>query len=240
MLDGKLCVVTGAARGIGYEIAKVFAQKGADLALIDINFEDDFHFPYGEYRTYCLDITDYKNTVSVISEIVSDFKKIDILINNAGITKDNLFLRMKPEDWNKVIDVNLNGVFNVTKASLKTLIKNPGSSVINISSVIGLTGNAGQSNYSASKAGVIGLTRSLARELSARNVRVNAVAPGFIETAMTEKLSEKQKDAILGGIPLGKMGSAEEVAKACLFLGSDMSSYVTGQVLAVDGGMTMY
>ncbi|MFA5479353.1 MAG: 3-oxoacyl-[acyl-carrier-protein] reductase [Candidatus Muiribacteriota bacterium] len=240
MLKGKMCVVTGAARGIGYEIAKVFADNGAELALVDMAFDEDFHFPYGEYRKYTTDVRDFEKVNETINSILEDFKRIDILVNNAGITKDNLILRMKPEEWNNVINVNLNGVFNVTKACVKSILKSEAGSIINISSVIGLMGNAGQSNYAASKAGVIGFTRSLAKELAGKNVRVNAVAPGFIRTAMTDKLNEKQQEAIMGNIPLGKMGTPEDIANVCLFFASSQSSYVTGQVIGVDGGMTMY
>jgi 3-oxoacyl-[acyl-carrier protein] reductase len=240
LLQGKVCVITGAARGIGYEIARVFAENGAEVALIDMKFDDNFHFPYGEYRTYELNVVDSEATKNVIKNIVDDFKKIDVLVNNAGITRDNLLLRMKEEEWDSVIAVNLKGVFNVTKAALRYLLKSGEGSVINISSVTGLNGNPGQTNYAASKAGVIGFTKALARELAAKKLRVNAVAPGFIKTAMTDKLTEEQKNRIISNVPMGRLGLPEDVANLCLFLASPLSSYITGQVIAVDGGMTMH
>ncbi|MCK9224383.1 MAG: 3-oxoacyl-[acyl-carrier-protein] reductase [Candidatus Muirbacterium halophilum] len=240
MLRNKVCVVTGAGRGIGYEIARVFAQNGAMIALVDVRFPENFHFPYGEFRTYELDVANFDQAQDVFKNITDDFKKIDVLVNNAGITKDNLLMRMKKEEWDSVININLNGVFNVTRAALRSLLKSEAGSIINIASVVGLMGNAGQANYSASKAGVIGMTRTLAKEVSSRNLRVNAVAPGFIKTDMTDKLNEKQKEAIISQVPMSRLGNPEEVANICLFLASPMSSYVTGQVIAVDGGMTMY
>ena len=239
-LEGKVCVITGAARSIGYEIAKVFAENGALVALVDLSFDDDFHFPYGEFRQYKADISDHDKVKELIKEITGDFKKIDIVINNAGITRDGLIMRMKEKDFDSVIDVNLKGVFNMCKHSLRPLMKSDTPAIINISSVVGLMGNPGQCNYSASKAGVIGLTRSLAKEMAAKNVRVNAVAPGYIRTPMTDKLSQKQQDAISEKIPFKRLGTPEDVANVCLFLASPAAGYVTGQVLAVDGGMTMY
>ncbi|PLX17829.1 MAG: 3-oxoacyl-[acyl-carrier-protein] reductase [Candidatus Muiribacterium halophilum] len=239
-LEGKVCVITGAARGIGYEIAKVFAENGALMALVDLSFDDDFNFPYGEFRQYEADISDHDKVKELIKAITVDFKRIDCLINNAGITKDSLIMRMKEKDFDSVIAVNLKGVFNMCKHAMRPLTKSDDPSIINISSVVGLMGNPGQCNYSASKAGVIGLTRSLAKEMAGKNVRVNAVAPGYIKTPMTDKLSQNQQEAISQTIPLKRLGNPDDVANVCLFLASTAAGYVTGQVLAVDGGMTMY
>ena len=240
--NGQTALVTGAGRGIGKTIAVKLAESGLDVAIADMNpVSDDVLREIQEYGTKCLafqlDVTDVESVDSVVKKIIDETGGIHILVNNAGITKDNLFMRMKPEQWSQVIDVNLNGVFNVTKAVIRTMVKQHSGRIINISSVVGFTGNPGQVNYSSTKSGLIGFTKSLSREVGTRGITVNAVAPGFINTAMTQALNESQQQAILSQIPLGRMGEAEDIANAVAFLASDEASYITGTVLHVNGGM---
>ena len=246
MEEKKVALITGGTRGIGREIAKKFAKEGCNLVLNYVSDNTDVEKIKSEFNEYGIDVLVLKADVSVFSdcenlvkEAIEKFGKIDILINNAGITKDTLIAMMKEDAFDKVIDVNLKGTFNVTKNVVPYMMKKRNGNIINISSVVGVVGNAGQSNYAASKAGIIGFTKSLAKELAPRNIRVNAVAPGFIETDMTSVLSDKVKENINLQIPLKRMGKAEEVANVVSFLANDESSYITGQVINVDGGMVM-
>ena len=240
--NGQTALITGAGRGIGKTIAVKLAESGLDIAIADMNsVSDDVLREIEEYGTKCLafqlDVTDVESVDSVVKKIIDETGGIHILVNNAGITKDNLFMRMKPEQWSQVIDVNLNGVFHVTKAVIRTMVKQHSGRIINISSVVGFSGNPGQVNYSSTKSGLIGFTKSLSREVGTRGITVNAVAPGFINTAMTQALNESQQQAILSQIPLGRMGEAEDIANAVAFLASEEASYITGTVLHVNGGM---
>ena len=240
--NGKTALITGAGRGIGKTIAVKLAESGLDIAIADMNpVSDDVLREIEEYGTKCLafqlDVTDVESVKSVVKKIIDETGSIHILVNNAGITQDNLFMRMKPEQWSQVIDVNLNGVFHVTKAVIRTMVKQHSGRIINISSVVGFSGNPGQVNYSSTKSGLIGFTKSLSREVGTRGITVNAVAPGFINTAMTQALNESQQQAILSQIPLGRMGEAEDIANAVAFLASEEASYITGTVLHVNGGM---
>ena len=240
--NGQTALITGAGRGIGKTIAVKLAESGLDIAIADMNpVSDDVLREIEEYGTKCLafqlDVTDVESVDSVVKKIIDETGGIHILVNNAGITQDNLFMRMKPEQWSKVIDVNLNGVFHVTKAVIRTMVKQHSGRIINISSVVGFSGNPGQVNYSSTKSGLIGFTKSLSREVGTRGITVNAVAPGFINTAMTQALNENQQQAILSQIPLGRMGEAEDIANAVAFLASEEASYITGTVLHVNGGM---
>ena len=240
--NGQTALITGAGRGIGKTIAVKLAESGLDIAIADMNpVSDDVFREIEEYGTKCLafqlDVTDVESVDSVVKKIIDETGGIHILVNNAGITKDNLFMRMKPEQWSQVIDVNLNGVFYVTKAVIRTMVKQHSGRIINISSVVGFSGNPGQVNYSSTKSGLIGFTKSLSREVGTRGITVNAVAPGFINTAMTQALNESQQQAILNQIPLGRMGEAEDIANAVAFLASEEASYITGTVLHVNGGM---
>jgi len=242
-LAGQTAVVTGAARGIGREIAGRLAQAGASVALVDV-VEDsvvqaarEVAASGGTARGYACDVSSFDNVAAVGERIVGDFQRVDVLVNNAGITRDKLFLRMSADDWNQVIAVNLTGAFNFTKALAPVMLKQRGGSIINIASVVGQIGNAGQANYAASKAGLIGLTKSLAKEFAARGVRVNAVAPGFIRTAMTDALSEEVQNQMKQAIPLGRMGEPADVADIVMFLASNLAGYVTGQVINCDGGL---
>ncbi|MBP7497155.1 MAG: 3-oxoacyl-[acyl-carrier-protein] reductase [Bacteroidales bacterium] len=244
LLEGKNALITGANRGIGRAIALKLADNGANIAFTDIAFdnnslslETEIKAKNVKCKSYAGDASDFKQTSELIDLIIQDFGCIDILVNNAGITKDNLLLRMSDSDWDAVIKVNLKSVFNFTKAALKTMLKQKSSSIINLSSVVGIEGNAGQSNYSASKAGIIGFTKSIAQELGSRGVRSNAIAPGFIETDMTARLNEEVKKGWLEKIPLKRPGYPEDIANVVLFLASDLSSYVTGQVISICGGM---
>ena len=239
-------IVTGAARGIGRVIALIFAEYGANVAFTGRKIDDNFTSLEQELNAfgvkakgYVSDASDFEAAQKTAAEIVKDFGSIDVLINNAGITRDNLLLRMSEKDWDDVININLKSVFNWTKAVIRPMMKARKGSIINISSVVGTGGNAGQSNYAASKAGIIGFTKSIAKELGSRNIRCNAIAPGFIETEMTKNLPQNVIDEWLAKIPLKRTGTPEDVANACLFLASDLSSYITGQVLTVDGGMTI-
>ena len=244
-LEGRVALITGAARGIGKEIALKLSGAGADIVICDLD-DDMIETTINEIKEYgnkvhgiVCDVTSEESVKDMIDEIYRKFEKIDILVNNAGITMDTLFMRMGKDKWDKVIDVNLTGAFNVTKAAIRGMIKQRGGKIINISSVVGLMGNPGQVNYSASKAGLIGLTKSIAKEYGKRNINVNAVAPGFISTEMTDKLSEKAEKELLDNISIKRKGTPEDVANTVLFLSSDLSDYITGQVILVDGGMRM-
>ena len=241
-----LALVTGASRGIGRAIVLEFARNGFDVA---INYNrssesaqkicDEAVALGVKAGIFQADVGDHEQVKELFSKVKASLGAVNVLVNNAGITRDNLLMRMKPEDWNAVISTNLNAAFYCTQAALRDMAKAHYGRIVNIASVVGLVGNAGQANYSASKAGIIGFTKSVAREYSARGITVNAIAPGFIETDMTEILKPEMKDSILKSIPLGRIGKAEEVAKAVMFFAGEDSAYITGQVLAVDGGMTM-
>ena len=244
LLEGKTAVVTGAARGIGKAIALSYAAEGANVAVTDLRIDDNALEVEKQIismgvkcKVYASDASNFSDTEKVVEQIIKDFGTIDVLVNNAGITMDALLLRMSEQQWDTVISVNLKSVFNFTKAVQRFMIKQQAGSIINMSSVVGVGGNAGQANYSASKAGMIGFTKSVAMELGSRNVRCNAIAPGFIITEMTNKLPEEVKKTWAEKIPLRRGGTPEEVAKVALFLASDLSSYVTGQVVGVCGGM---
>jgi 3-oxoacyl-[acyl-carrier protein] reductase len=242
-LTGKVAVVTGAARGIGRVITERLVGAGAAVALVDVT-EDSVGQAATEVagtganaRGYRCDVSSFEEVTTVAGRIQTDFGRVDLLVNNAGITRDRLFVRMTPDDWSQVIAVNLTGTFNFTKAIAPSLLRQRSDSIVNIASVVGQSGNAGQANYAASKAGVIGMTKSLAREFAARGVRVNAVAPGFIRTAMTDGLAEEVQAQMRQTIPLGRFGEAGDVANVVMFLVSDLAGYVTGQVINCDGGM---
>ncbi|HBR59848.1 MAG: 3-oxoacyl-[acyl-carrier-protein] reductase [SAR324 cluster bacterium] len=241
-LEGQTALITGAGRGIGKTIALKLAESGADIVLADMSPEvAEVRVEVESLGRKCLtfeaDVTDLEAIETMVKKIIEELGSIHILINNAGITQDNLFMRMKPEQWSKVIDVNLNGVFNVTKAVIRPMVKQRTGKIINISSVVGFSGNPGQVNYSSTKSALVGFTKSLAREVGARGVTVNAVAPGFIDTAMTQALNESQQEVILQQIPLGRMGDADDIANAVAFLASEEASYITGTILHVNGGM---
>lgn len=245
LLEGKNVIITGASRGIGMGIAKVFADHGANIAFTysssegpALALENELTAKGVKAKAYKSNAASFTEAETLVTEVLMDFGGvIDVLINNAGITKDNLLMRMSEADFDTVIDINLKSVFNMTKAVQRTLLKQRKGSIINMSSVVGVKGNAGQTNYAASKAGMIGFTKSVALELGSRNIRCNAIAPGFIETEMTDKLDEKTVQGWRDGIPLKRGGTTEDIANACLFFASDLSAYVTGQVLNVDGGM---
>ncbi|MDA8581238.1 3-oxoacyl-[acyl-carrier-protein] reductase [Schleiferiaceae bacterium] len=244
LLSGKTAIITGASKGIGKGIAETFAKQGANVAFTFLSSVEKGQALEQELQQYGTKVKGYRSDASkmedaeaLIAQVVEDFGGVDVVVNNAGITKDTLLMRMTEEDFNRVIEVNLNSVFNMTKAVQRTFLKQRSGSIVNISSVVGVKGNAGQSNYAASKAGIIGFTKSVALELGSRNIRCNAIAPGFIETEMTAVLDEKTVQQWRDGIPLKRGGSAEDVANACLFLASDMSGYITGQVMNVCGGM---
>ncbi len=244
LLEGKTAIVTGAARGIGKAVALAFAQEGANVAITDLRIDDNALETEKQIsalgvkcKVYASDASNFADTEKVVEQIVSDFGTVDVLVNNAGITMDTLLLRMSEQQWDTVINVNLKSVFNFTKIVQRIMIKKQSGSIINMSSVVGVGGNAGQSNYSASKAGMIGFTKSIAQELGSRNIRSNAIAPGFIITEMTHKLPPDVKKVWEDKIPLKRGGTPEEVAKVALFLASDLSSYVNGQVIGVCGGM---
>ncbi len=244
LLENKTALVTGASRGIGRAIAMKFAEQGADVAFTFLSSVEKGNALVAELEAfgvkakgYRSDASDFQAADQLITDVVADFGKLDVLVNNAGVTRDALLMRMSEEQWDTVMNVNLKSVFNLTKAAIKTMMRAKSGSIINITSVVGIMGNAGQANYSASKAGIIGFSKSVALELGSRNIRSNAVAPGFIETEMTEALEAKALEEWKQSIPLKRGGKPEEVADACVFLGSDMSKYITGQVLQVDGGM---
>lgn len=244
LLTGKVALITGASRGIGRAMAQRFAQEGAAVAFTYLSsvekarvLEEElraFGVPVKGYRS---DASDFKAAEDLVSQVLTDFGRLDVLVNNAGITKDGLLMRMTEEQWDSVITVNLKSVFNLTKASIKTMMKAKAGSIINLTSVVGIRGNAGQANYAASKAGIIGFTKSVALELGSRNVRSNAIAPGFIETEMTGEINEKALEEWKQQIPMKRGGQPDEVADCAVFLASDLSRYITGQVLQVDGGM---
>ena len=244
LLNGKTAIITGGSRGIGKGIAEVFAAHGANVAFTYSSsvasaqeLEKHLETLGVKAKGYQSNAANFEEAQKLVEDVLTDFGSVDILINNAGITKDNLLMRMSEADFDKVIDVNLKSVFNMTKAIQKTFLKQRSGSIINMSSVVGVKGNAGQANYAASKAGVIGFTKSVALELGSRNIRCNAIAPGFIETEMTANLNEETVAGWRQSIPLKRGGTTEDVANACLFFASDMSAYVTGQVMNVDGGM---
>ncbi len=244
LLEGKTVLITGANRGIGKSIALKFAENGANIAFSDIQYNEDSKQLEQELaamdikaKGYASDASSFTDSELLITRIMEDFETIDVLINNAGITRDNLLLRMTEQDWDRVINVNLKSVFNLTKAIQKVMIKQRFGSIINMSSVVGVEGNSGQSNYAASKAGIIGFTKSMAQELGSRNIRCNAIAPGYIETEMTAKLPQEFRDKWIQDIPMKRAGTPDDVANLALFLASDLSSYVTGQAITVCGGL---
>lgn len=245
LLEGKTALVTGGSRGIGRTICLKFAREGANVAFSDLFMDENVESLVKEIeglgvkaKGYASDASSFDKSEEMVTEIAADFGRIDILVNNAGITRDNLLMRMTEADWDLVITVNLKSVFNLTKAVQKYMLKQRSGSIINMSSVVGVNGNAGQSNYSASKAGLIGFTKSVAQELGSRSIRCNAIAPGFIETKMTEKLPEDVRKEWIKTIPLRRAGQPEDVANVATFLASDLSAYVTGQVINVCGGMS--
>ena len=244
LLEGKTALITGASKGIGRAIALKYAEEGANVAFTYLSSVEKGEALVAELEAngikakgYRSDASDYAAAEQLINDVVADFGSLDILINNAGITQDNLLMRMTEEMWDRVIDVNLKSVFNTVKASNRTMMKQRNGSIINLTSVVGIKGNAGQANYAASKAGIIGCTKSVALELGSRGIRSNAIAPGFIETEMTDQLDEKTVQSWRDAIPLKRGGQPEDVANLAVFLGSDMSSYISGQVIQVDGGM---
>jgi 3-oxoacyl-[acyl-carrier protein] reductase len=246
LLSGKTALITGGARGIGKAIAMKFAEQGANIAFSDIRLDDAAKALVNELKglgveaaAWASDASDFAACDTLANEVVEKFGRIDILVNNAGITRDNLLMRMSEDEWDSVIRVNLKSVFNLTKAVQRTMLKQRSGSIINMTSVVGVNGNAGQSNYAASKAGMIGFTKSIAKEIGSRSVRCNAVAPGFIETEMTAKLPDDVRKTWTETIPLKRAGQANDVADVCLFLASDLSNYVTGQILSVCGGMNI-
>ena len=244
LLEGKTALITGASRGIGKSIAITFAKHGANVAFTDLEVNDAAKAVEAEINTlgvkgkaYASDASSFQGSEDVVNQILQDFEKIDILVNNAGITRDTLLMRMTEEQWDMVININLKSAFNLTTAVQRIMLKQRSGSIINMSSVVGVKGNAGQANYAASKAGLIGFTKSVALEFGSRNIRCNAIAPGFIETEMTAVLDQNVVQKWVEAIPLRRSGSPEDVANCAVFLGSDLSSYMTGQVFQVDGGM---
>ncbi|BBE30318.1 3-oxoacyl-[acyl-carrier-protein] reductase FabG [Tepiditoga spiralis] len=242
-LNEKIAIITGASRGIGYEIAKKFVENGAKVIAFDVNEEGlkQAKNTLNNYYPYVVDVTDSKKIDETVKKINSEFGKIDILVNNAGVTKDTLLVMMKEENFDFVVNINLKGVFLVTKSVAKVMRKQKSGNIINISSIVGIEGNIGQTNYAATKAGVIGMTKTWAKEMTMRgeNVRVNAIAPGFIQTAMTDKLKDEMKEAAINRMCIKRLGTAEDISKTALFLASDDSAYITGQVIRVDGGITL-
>ena len=244
LLKDKVALITGGARGIGRSICESFAENGCNVAFTYNNSKEAAEELVKELKKYDVKVKSYKSdasdhdkSVELIDNVISDFERIDVLVNNAGITKDNLLMRMSPSDFKDVVNVNLGSVFNLTKSSIRIFLKQKEGSIINISSIVGVKGNAGQSNYAASKAGIIGFSKSIALELGSRNIRCNVVAPGFIETDMTDSLSDDVLEKWKESIPLKRSGKPNDVGNACVFLASDLSSYITGQVLQVDGGL---
>lgn len=244
LLEGKVALVTGGSRGIGAAITQRFAEQGADVAFTYRSSAEQANAVAARLsslgvraKAYQSDASSYQAAEELANAVLEEFGKVDILVNNAGITRDNLMLRMTEEMWDEVMQNNLKSIFNLTKHLIRPMMKNRGGSIINMSSIVGITGNAGQANYAASKAGIIGFTKSVAKEMGSRSIRCNAIAPGFIETDMTDALDEKVKEGYLSNIPMKRLGKAEEVADACVFLGSDLSTYVSGQVLSVCGAL---
>jgi 3-oxoacyl-[acyl-carrier protein] reductase len=244
-LTDKVVLVTGAGGGIGASIALKFSQSGAKVVVADVieefslNTVSRIKEQGGEALAVTVDVSQISSVEEMVKKILDKFGKIDILINNAGITRDNLLLRMKDEEWDKVISINLKGVFNCTKAVVRSMMKQRKGKIVNIASIVGIIGNAGQSNYAASKGGVISLTKTWAKEFASRNINVNAIAPGFIRTKMTDKLSEQIKEKVNQQIPLKRFGEVEDVANLCVFLSSDEANYITGEVIKLDGGMAI-
>ncbi len=246
LVDQKTVLITGASRGIGKAIAEEFAKNGANVAFTYLSsvekgqaLEKELAAYGTKIKGYRSDASDFKSAEELVNAVVEDFGTIDVLINNAGVTRDTLLMRMSEEQWDDVLRINLKSVFNLSKAVVKPMMKAKAGSIINITSVVGLMGNAGQANYSASKAGILGFTKSVAKELGSRNIRSNAIAPGFIETEMTGELNEEQLKEWTKSIPLRRAGQGSDIANACLFLASDLSVYITGQTIVVDGGMLM-
>jgi 3-oxoacyl-[acyl-carrier protein] reductase len=244
LLEGKVAIITGATRGIGKGVAEVFAKNGADIAFTYVSSDEKAKAvvanleSFGvKVKAYKFNVSDYQATEEFIADVVIEFGKIDAIVNNAGITRDGLLMRMSEENWDDVMNINLKSVFNVTKCALKTLLKQRFGSIINMSSVVGIEGNGGQSNYAASKAGVIGFSKSIAQEIGSRNIRCNAIAPGFIATEMTDNLDPEVIKGWIQDIPMKRAGTAEDVANTALFLASDLSNYVNGQVINVCGGI---
>ncbi|RLD78257.1 MAG: beta-ketoacyl-ACP reductase [Bacteroidetes bacterium] len=246
LLEGKTALITGASRGIGKAIALAFARQGADIAFSDLNRDENMELVEKEVtalsvkvKGYASDASSLSDSEKLVEDVLTDFGRIDILVNNAGITRDGLLMRMEEKDWDIIMAVNLKSVFNLTKAVQRSMLKQRSGSIINMSSVVGVSGNAGQSNYSASKAGIIGFTKSIAKELGSRSIRCNAIAPGFIETEMTASLDDEVRATWIKDIPLKRGGTPNDVADLCVFLGSDLSSYITGQVVNVCGGLNL-
>ncbi|MFC1510633.1 3-oxoacyl-[acyl-carrier-protein] reductase [Candidatus Omnitrophota bacterium] len=244
-LENQIALITGSARGIGKEVALAFAKEGATVIISDINAESceatvkEFNDAGLSASSFPLDVTNSSSVKETVDKILDKHGRIDILVNNAGITKDNLLLRMSEADWDAVLTVNLKGTFNCTKAIVKSMMKAKKGKIISIASIIGIVGNAGQANYAASKAGIIGFTKSIAKEFASRGITANSIAPGYIRSEMTEKLSEKAAEAIYKTIPLGKLGTPKDVAGVCTFLASSDADYITGQTIVIDGGMAM-
>jgi len=245
ILKDKVAIITGAARGIGKEIALKLAGEGAKIVICDINqdelknAQEDIAKLGVEVMTAVVDVSSFQQVMEFINNVLDKFERIDILINNAGITRDKLLLRMEEKDWDSVLDINLKGAFNMIRAISKPMLKQKGGIIVNMASIIGLMGNPGQANYAASKAGLIALTKTVAKELGSKGVRANAIAPGYIKTQMTDELNDSVKEAMLKMIPLGDLGTTEDIANLALFLCSPQSRYITGQVIQVDGGMLM-
>ena len=244
-LDGKVAIITGGASGIGKKTAEIFSKEGAAIAIFDVNrdalnqTEKEIRDNGGKCNGYVVDVTNFEDVTEKVKEVIEDFGEIDVLVNNAGITRDNFLTKMEIDDWNKVIAINLTGTFNCAKAVAPYMMEKNKGNIVNVSSVVGVYGNIGQTNYAASKAGVIGLTKTWAKEFAKKGIRVNAVAPGFIKTPMTDKVPEKVLEIMISKTPMDRMGESLEVANAILFLASDDSSFITGHILHVNGGLTI-